>query len=149
MAEAQIMSLTPEQLGAIMQDAGYRTEHRNDNNGTPLIASATGGVSFNVRLGNRAVPPAEGYLDFTYLTVIKIEGDFPIDRVNDWNRNKRFARLHKVDDFVVFDMDVVVAAGVTHNHIRATMELWDRLLQELMAWLRGDAAAAGGAANSA
>jgi len=148
MAEAQIMSLTPEQLGAIMQDAGYRTEHRTDNNGTPLIASATAGISFNVRLGNRAVPPAEGYLDFTYLTVIKIEGDFPVERTNDWNRNKRFARLHKVDDFIVFDMDVVIAAGVTHNHVRATMELWDRLLQELMAWLRGDAAA-GGAANSA
>jgi hypothetical protein len=37
---------------------------------------------------------------------------------------------------------------MTTNHIRATMELWDRLLQELMAWLRGDTAA-GGAANSA
>ncbi len=148
MAEAQIMSLTPEQLGVIMQDAGYRTEHRNDNNGTPLIASATAGISFNVRMGNRAPAPVEGFLDFTYLTVIKIDGEFSLERINDWNRNKRFARLHKVDDFIVFDMDVVIAAGVTHNHIRATMELWDRLLQELMAWLRGDAAA-GAAANNA
>ena len=65
MAEAQFMSVTPEQLGGIMQEAGYRTEHRTDNNGTPLIASATGGISFNVRLGNRAVPPNEGFLDFT------------------------------------------------------------------------------------
>jgi hypothetical protein len=148
MAEAQIMSVTPEQLGEIMQTAGYRTEHRTDTNGTPLIASATGGISFNVRLGNRAVAPVEGYIDFTYLTVIKIEGDFPIDRVNDWNRNKRFSRLHKVDDFIVLDMDIIVAGGVTQNHIRATMELWDRLLQEMMGWLRGDVAA-GGAANSA
>ena len=60
MAEAQFMSVTPEQLGGIMQEAGYRTEHRADNNGTPLIASATGGISFNVRLGNRAVAPVEG-----------------------------------------------------------------------------------------
>jgi hypothetical protein len=148
MAEAQIMAVSPEQLGEIMQSAGYRTEHRADNNGTPLIASATGGISFNVRMGNRAPAPIEGFLDFTYLTVIKIEGEFPLERVNDWNRNKRFARLHKVDDFIVMDMDVVAAAGVTTNHIRATMELWDRLLQELMAWLRGDNAA-GGAANSA
>ena len=146
MAEAQIMAVSPEQLGEIMQSAGYRTEHRADNNGTPLIASATGGISFNVRMGNRAPAPIEGFLDFTYLTVIKIEGDFPLERVNDWNRNKRFARLH--NDFIVMDMDVVAAAGVTTNHIRATMELWDRLLQELMAWLRGDNAA-GGAANSA
>lgn len=147
MAEAQFMSVTPEQIGTVMQEAGYRTEHRTDNNGTPIIASATAGISFNVRLGNRAQPPVEGYLDFTFLTVIKIEGDFPLDRINDWNRNKRFARLHKVDDFIVFDMDVVVAGGVTTNHIRATMELWDRLLQELMGWLRGDAPAA--AANNA
>ena len=147
MAEAQIMSVTPEQLGEIMQVAGYRTEHRTDTNGTPLIASATGGISFNVRLGNRAIAPVEGYIDFTYLTVIKIEGDFPLDRINDWNRNKRFSRLHKVDDFIVLDMDIIVAGGVTQNHIRATMELWDRLLQEMMGWLRGDVPA--GAANSA
>lgn len=148
MAEAQIMTVSPEQLGEIMQSAGYRTEHRTDNNGAPLIASATGGISFNVRMGNRAVPPVEGFLDFTYLTVIKIEGEFPLTRVNDWNRNKRFARLHQVDDFIVMDMDVIAAAGVTTNHIRATLELWDRLLQELMAWLRGDTTQAG-AANSA
>jgi hypothetical protein len=148
MAEAQIMSVNPEQLGEIMQTAGYRTEHRTDTNGTPLIASATGGISFNVRLGNRAVAPVEGYIDFTYLTVIKIEGEFPLERINDWNRNKRFSRLHKVDDFIVLDMDIIVAGGVTQNHIRATMELWDRLLQEMMGWLRGDVAAAG-AANSA
>jgi hypothetical protein len=141
MAEAQFMSITLEQLTEIMQNAGYRTEHRTDNNGTPLIASATGGITFNVRLGNRAPAPAEGFLDFTYLTVIRIEGEFPLERANDWNRNKRFARLHRVDDFLVMDMDVIAAAGVTANHIRATLELWDRLLQELMAWLRGDAPA--------
>jgi hypothetical protein len=141
MAEALIMSVTPEQLGEIMQGAGYRTEHRSDNAGTPLIASATGGITFNVRLGNRAPAPVEGFLDFTYITVIKVEGDFPLERLNDWNRNKRFARLHRVDEFMVMDMDVIAAAGVTANHVRATLELWDRLLQELMAWLRGDAPA--------
>ena len=41
MAEAQVMSMTPEQVGAVMQEAGYRTEHRTDNNGPPIIASAT------------------------------------------------------------------------------------------------------------
>jgi hypothetical protein len=33
---------------------------------------------------------------------------------------------------------VVVAGGVTEKHIRATLELWERMLQELMNWLRGD-----------
>jgi hypothetical protein len=146
MAEAQILSITPERLGELLQAAGYRVEHRRDDNGTPLIASATGGVSFNVRLGNRAQPPVEGYLDFTYLTVIRFEGgDFPLDRVNEWNRTKRFGRLHRVSDFIVFDMDVIAAAGVTERHLRATLELWDRLIQELMVWLRGASAPANAA----
>jgi hypothetical protein len=47
-------------------------------------------------------------------------------------------------------MDVVVAGGVTDRHLRATLELWDRLIQELMGWLRGDGlVGAPGAANAA
>jgi len=147
MAEAQIISVTPERLGELLMSAGYRAEHRQDANGLPVIASATGGISFNIRLGNRATPPAEGFLDFTYITVIKIDGPFPLERVNEWNRTKRFARVHRTDDFLVVDMDVIAAAGVTERHLRAGLELWDRLLQELVAWLRGEAP--GGAANAA
>jgi hypothetical protein len=147
MAEAQILSVTPEGLSDLLQGAGFRAERRDDPSGLPIIASATGGIAFNIRLGNRAAPPAEGYLDFTYLTVIKIDGDFPIDRVNEWNRTKRFARLHKNGEFIVLDMDIVAVAGVTERHLRATLDLWDRLLQELMAWLRGDVQP--GAANAA
>jgi hypothetical protein len=138
MADAQFMTVSPEQVGEILKSAGYRAEHRTDNNGVPLIASATNGINFNVRLGNRAAAPAEGYMDFTYLTIIKIEGEFPAERLNEWNRNRRFSRLHRVDDFVVLDMDIVVAGGVTERHIRATLELWERMLQELVTWLRGD-----------
>ncbi len=138
MADALFMTVSPEQIGEILQSSGYRAEHRTDNNGIPLIASATNGVNFNVRMGNRAAAPAEGFMDFTYLTIIKIEGEFPADRLNEWNRNRRFSRLHRVDDFIVLDMDVVVAGGVTEKHIRATLELWERMLQELMNWLRGD-----------
>ena len=147
MAEAQIMSVTPENLSDLLQGAGFRAERRDDPSGLPIIGSATGGIAFNIRLGNRAAPPAAGFLDFTYLTVIKIEGDFPADRVNEWNRTKRFARLHKNGEFLVLDMDVVAVAGVTERHLRATLDLWERLLQELMPFLRGDAGS--GAANAA
>jgi hypothetical protein len=150
MAESQLMSITQEQLGEILQNAGYRTEHRTDQNGSPLIASATSGVTFNMRLGNRAAPPLEGFLDYTYIAVIKVDGEFSAKRLNEWNQSKRFARLHKVDDFIILDMDGIVAGGVTERHIRATLELWDRLIQEFMAWLRGDGAAGtNGAANAA
>jgi hypothetical protein len=147
MAEAQIMAVTIEHLSEMLQSAGYRAERREDPNGIPIIASATGGIAFNIRLGNRAAPPAEGFLDFTYLTVIKIEGNFPLERINEWNQTKRFARLHRAGEFIVLDMDVIAVAGVTERHLRGGLELWDRLLQELMSWLRGEVPA--GAANAA
>jgi hypothetical protein len=33
-------------------------------------------------------------------------------------------------------MDVVVAAGVSNDHLRGNLELWDRLLQEFIVYLR-------------
>jgi hypothetical protein len=150
MAESQFMSVTQEQLGELLQSSGYRSEQRLDQNGVPIIASATSGISFNLRVGNRAAAPLEGFLDFTYISVIKFDTEFPLQRINDWNQNKRFARLHRVDQFVILDMDVVVAGGVTDRHLKATLELWDRLIQELMGWLRGEGlVGASGAANAA
>lgn len=37
---------------------------------------------------------------------------------------------------MVMEMDVVVAAGVSVNYLRANLELWDRLLQEFIVYLR-------------
>jgi len=34
------------------------------------------------------------------------------------------------------EMDVVVAAGVSNEHLRGNLELWDRLLQEFIVYLR-------------
>ncbi|MNV05765.1 hypothetical protein D3C71_961130 [compost metagenome] len=34
------------------------------------------------------------------------------------------------------EMDVVVAAGVSAEYLRGNLELWDRLLQEFIVYLR-------------
>ena len=143
MAEAQILSLIPERLAEFFKAAGYRAEIAQDNAGVPHLRSATGGVQFNVRFGNRAAPPVEGFMDFTYMVVIRVqEGDFPLERVNEWNRQRRFARLQKADDFLIMDFDVICAGGVTETYLRGTLELWDRLVQELVQYLQGQNAAA-------
>ena len=136
MAEALIMALTADKLIDLLQAAGYRAEKFEDSAGDTHLRSATNGVPFNVRLGNRATAPVEGYLDFTFVTLVKTEGEFPLEGVNTWNSQRRFARLHRAPDFLVIDMDVVVAGGVGEDHLRGIIELWDRMLQELMGFLR-------------
>jgi hypothetical protein len=39
-------------------------------------------------------------------------------------------------EFLVMEMDVVLAAGVSNDHLRGNLELWDRLLQEFIVYLR-------------
>ena len=43
--------------------------------------------------------------------------------------------------FLVLELDVIVAGGVSENYLRATTELWDRLLQEFLLFLRANASA--------
>ena len=152
MADNVVLSITPERLADLFQAGGYKAEIFVAPEGTTHLRSATGGMLFSVRFGNHVSRPAEGYVDFTYVTLIKVDGKFSMNRINDWNRQRRFARLQKTDDYLVMDMDVVLIGGVTDTHLGATLSLWEHLLQQLATFLRGDAAAAPagtGAANVA
>ena len=50
--------------------------------------------------------------------------------------------------FLVLELDVIVAGGVSENYLLATTELWDRLLQEFLLFLRANAAPGAGAGQS-
>ncbi len=136
MSEAQLMSITPERFSELLQRVGLRAEPFVSDD-TPHIKSSTGGLGFTVRFGNRAEAPVEGFLDYSLIAAIKIEGDFKLERCNDWNSRKRFSRLHRANDLLIMDMDVMVGGGVTERHILGSIEIWDRLTQELIMWLRG------------
>ena len=139
MADPTIMAIDAKRLSEIIQGMGFRAETFDDAKGTPCIRSATSGVGYTIRLGNRTAPPAEGHSDFSFIALIKIEqGPFSLERVNEWNTQRRFCRLHLRDDFLVLDLDVIVAGGVTEDYLRATCSLWDRLVQDFLLFLRGE-----------
>jgi hypothetical protein len=48
----------------------------------------------------------------------------------------RFARLSRQGEHLVLSMDVVVAGGVTENHLVAQCELWDRVIRDFIMFLR-------------
>ena len=148
MSDPVIMTIDSARLCGILQSLGFRAEPFEDSNGSPCIRSASSGVAFTIRLGNRAQPPAEGYSDFSYIALVKItEGPFALERVNEWNLQRRFCRLHRRDDFLVLDLDVIVAGGVTEAYVRGTFALWDRVIQDLVLFLRGQTLAEAGQAQ--
>jgi Putative bacterial sensory transduction regulator len=136
-SDKPILNLTLTSLREAMQKVGYRVEETTDPvANVPYLRSATGGLSFDVRPGNRLADADGGFVDIAFAAVLQVQGELPLDLVNRWNVTRRFARLQLSPPFLVFSLDVSVAGGVTQNYLRAQIEIWDRLVQDLIAYLR-------------
>jgi hypothetical protein len=153
MSDTLVVKLTLDALRDVLQQTGYRVEEVTDPvANAPYLRSATGGLAFDIRPGNRLVDTPGGFVDVAFTAVLQIQGELPLDLVNRWNASRRFARLQLSRPFLVFTLDVSVSGGVMQNHLRAQIEIWDRLVQELITYLRDELrqmAAANGAAPAA
>lgn len=132
-----ITNLTIESLRDGFQTVGYRVETLTDPlTNTLYLRSATAGLGFEIRPGNRLVGDEAGFVDVTLVTTLQVQGELPLDLVNRWNATRRFGRLQLSPPFLAFCLDVSVAGGVAPTYLRAQIEIWDRLVQELIAYLR-------------
>lgn len=128
-----INTVTIESLTELLQAAGYRV-NQSEQNGIVQLLSASQGIGFAVRFGNQSSEPGN-YVDFTYSCALRVQGQLPEGLTQVWNASRRFARLSLQGEFLLMEMDVVVA-GVGEVHLRSQLELWDRLLQEFIVYLR-------------
>lgn len=131
-----VEALTPELLSDLMQRVGYRVQAQPGDNGAIRLHSATGGVSFQVVFSNPVSGQMERFLDARFVAAIRIEGDLAPTIINGWNASMRFARLYTTEGFLVLDMDVSAISGISEGHVMAAVQVWDRLLQGLIAYLR-------------
>jgi len=129
-----IEHVSPQTLTELLQAAGYRV-NETQQNGIVQLLSASQGIGYAVRFGNPGPTPG-AYLDFTFSCALRVQGELPAGLAELWNASRRFARLSVQGEFLVMEMDVVVAAGVSPDHLRSHLELWDRLLQEFIVYLR-------------
>jgi putative sensory transduction regulator len=137
MSDAMMTKLTVDSLRESLQQAGYRVETVTDPVANiPYLRSATAGLAFDIRPGNRFPGEEQHFADLAFVAVLQVQGELPLDLVNRWNATRRFARLQLSHPFLVFCLDVSVAGGVAPSHLRAQVEIWDRLVQELIAYLR-------------
>lgn len=135
-----LLGVASDDVKDTLQEAGYRVEVLTAN-GIAVLRSATGGLPFDVRLGNRLPGSDERHLDMTFVALFAVRGVFPEKLLNDWNRSRRFGRLFldqatPDQEFLVLSMDVGIAGGVSAQYLRAQMEIWDALVNQLIAWLR-------------
>lgn len=132
-----IHTITLDSLREILQQAGYRVETVTDPvANSAYLRSATAGLAFDIRPGNRLAGADQGFADIAFVAVLQVQGELPLDLVNRWNATRRFVRLQLSQPFLVLSLDVSVAGGVAPGHLRAQIEIWDHLMQQLIAYLR-------------
>lgn len=135
MTQAQLIaSVSPQSLTDVLQGAGYRV-NQTEQNGIVQLLSASQGIGYAVRFGNPAADQGS-FVDFTFSCALRVQGELPAGLAELWNASRRFARLSVQGEFLVMEMDVILAAGVSLDHLRSNLELWDRLLQEFIIYLR-------------
>lgn len=137
MAETTITHLTLDGLRELLQLAGYRVETVEDPvANTVYLRSATNGLAFDIRPGNRVGHGADGFVDLAFTAVLQVQGELQLELVNRWNATRRFARLQLSLPFLVLSLDLSVAGGVTSAHLRGQVEIWDHLVRQLIVYLR-------------
>ncbi|WP_159729614.1 YbjN domain-containing protein [Methylosinus sp. Ce-a6] len=151
MSESLVSALTLDELRELLQQAGYRVVSAMDPVAdVPYLRSATSGLSFDIRAGNPSAMEAEArFLDFVFVAVLQVQGELRAEVVNGWNATRRFSRLHLTGAFLALSMDISIAGGVSRDYLRAQIEIWDRLAQELIAYLREGLRREGEAVGSA
>jgi hypothetical protein len=136
-----VAKLTLDSLREVLQLAGYRVETMTDPVANlAFLRSATNGLAFDVRPGNRIAGDEQSLVDVALVAVLQVQGELPLDVVNRWNATRRFARLQLSQPFLALSLDFSVAGGVTKSHLRAQIEIWDHLIQQLIIYLREELA---------
>jgi hypothetical protein len=124
--------ITPEEMEALLKAGSYRYERVEEK----------GEVYFRLRLaGLRALllllDCREGGCQSLQLYAgFSTDNPPSLERVNEWNRKKRFSRAYLDEEgHPVLEADLNLAGGVADRSIRVFLDLFEESLRAFAAWI--------------
>lgn len=134
-----VFSMTPELVSEAIKSIGCAVS-AVEQDGVVWLHSAAHGIGFQVLWGTAQSP--DQYSDFTLNCPLRIlGGSLPGDILAGWHRTKRFARVAQHGDFVVLEMDVIAAGGISLGHLEVLLQLWVQMMGQFLVYLRNFQAA--------
>lgn len=131
---SMLTTLSPTDVSDAIKAAGGAVT-AIEQGGITYLTSASHGISFQILWGN-AIEPSR-YADLTLSCPLRVQGGtLPEGLIADWHRSRRFARLAQHGDFVVLEMDVIAAGGISVEHLVTQIRLWMQMMGEFFVYLR-------------
>lgn len=128
----KVSTANPRSIVALLQKDGYRAKLVTDDATRPYIESATAGATFYIYLQNcKEVAECQ---DVMFRSSYDREEDSPvkIDKINEFNRDNRWARAYlDKDQAPVIEYDVLFTDQlVDEKMFREALEIWDSVLTD-------------------
>jgi hypothetical protein len=126
--------ITAPEVAKVLQDKGYKAEVGVDDDGDPKVTSAAEGVKFTVFFyGCNHTPHCTS---LTFQAGFHIEGGLTAEKINAWNRDKRFLKgwLDKTND-PYGELDIDAGEGFTTEALAAYADTWDSYLSEFKTFI--------------
>ena len=128
-AHAELVNAkNPATIKAILESQGWPATLVTKDGDDPYIESNRNGLKFLVLFmnceDNRNCKTLQYYMGFSDAKEVSL------DRLNQWNRTKRFARAYRDDEGdPVLEMDVDVDfAGIPRENLSETLNTWSSLM---------------------
>ncbi|RJF85339.1 YbjN domain-containing protein [Sphingomonas cavernae] len=138
-APAQAEMISPKDQGkflTLLRDKGYKAEMIEGSDGN-YIRSADSGVPITIFFLNCESGGKSGCTTIQFYTGFKGVGAVPLERINEWNSSRRFARAYvDKDGDPVIEMDVDMDFdGIPRENFYANLEIFIASIPKFRAFL--------------
>ena len=120
-------TVSVDDVQEVLSSAGFSSEVRTDGDGDPgivcVIADKTTQIMFYGWNGGRARSMAFR---------VRFGDSVPLQVLNSLNESKRYVKYYAQDDGrLIVEMDCAFGGGVTPDHVRYLVELWQGAMEKI------------------
>ena len=126
--------ITAPEVAKVLQDKGYKAVVGVDDDGDPKISSGAEGVNFTVFF--YGCNHTQRCTSLTFQAAFHVEGGLTPEKINGWNRDKRFLKgwLDKTAD-PYCEMDIDAARGLDTDVLDGWIDNWVARLPEFKTYI--------------
>lgn len=124
--------LTGETVVEWLNSWGYKTELAIGAEGTPRVRIALNGANFDIAFFSANEVADSGYESIQFIALFELDKPVALERVNDWNLEKRFGTAGRAEEDKVFVKMDVQLDGITPLALKDHLVLWQAVMVEFM-----------------